>query len=299
MTQPLPEDNAVRRLHAEYATVRALAESATLAEAGPRILQAVCETLDWAYGGLWRVDPAAGVLRCVDAWHLPSGSGEDLAARTRLMTFQRGEGLPGRVWASSAPAWIPDVGREKGFPGADVAVEEGLCTALAVPISFRDEVLGVLEFFSGAIPEPDHGLLEMLNTIASQVGQFAEHKRTEQELATLFKTSPDLLCIADFQGFLSRVNPAWEKTLGWTPEELTSRPYFDFVHPDDLESTVAEDKSVTGGSQALLFENRYRCKDGSYRWMSWNAMPVMAHGLIGPGIPPTPPTGRRAISWRT
>jgi len=259
MTQPLPEDNAVRRLHAEYATVRALAESSSLSEAAPRILQAVCETLDWAYGALWRVDSTAGVLRCVDAWHSPSGGGEDLAARTRQMTFERGEGLPGRVWASSAPAWIPDVERERGSPGADVAVEEGLHTALGVPILAGDKVLGVLEFFSGAIPEPDLGLLEMLNTIASQVGLFAEHKRTEEELATLFRLSRDMLCIADFEGYLLRVNPAWAKTLGYTDEELTARPYVDFVHPDDRGATVAEADSISGGTSALLFENRYRC----------------------------------------
>jgi PAS domain S-box-containing protein len=280
MTQPLPEDNAVRRLHAEYATVRALAEAGSVAEAAPRILQAVCETLGWAYGGLWRVDAAAGVLRCVDAWHLPSGGGEDLAARTRRMTFQRGEGLPGRVWASSAPAWIPDVGREKGFPGADVAVEEGLRTALAVPILSGERVVGVLEFFSEAIPEPDVGLLEVLNTIASQVGLFAEHKRTEEELSTLFRASRDMLCIANFDGYLLRLNPSWARTLGYTEEELTSRPYVEFVHPDDREATVAEADSVSGGRTALLFENRYRCKDGSYRWMSWNATPVEEEGLI-------------------
>jgi two-component system sensor histidine kinase/response regulator len=279
MTRPLAEDNAVRRLHAEYATVRALAESSSLSEAAPRILQAVCETFDWAYGALWRLDPPGDLLRCVDAWHLPSGCGEDLAVRSRGLSFERGQGLPGRVWSSGEPVWIADITREEGFRRVDVAEADGLRTVLAIPVLVRDRFLGVLEFLGEEIPEPDIGLLEMLTTIASQIGQYAEHKRTEEELVTLFEASPDMLCIADFQGYLLRVNPAWEKTLGWSAEELTSRPYFDFVHPEDLEATAAQDKSVTEGSQAMLFENRYRCKDGSYRWLSWNATPITGHGV--------------------
>ncbi len=280
MTQPRSEDNAVRRLHAEYATVRALAEAGSLPDAAPRILEAVCETFGWEYGGLWRVNPTGGVLRCVEAWHSPSGAGEELSGKARQVTFEPSQGLPGRVWSSNEPVWIPDVRREENFPCAQVAAKAGLHTALGVPVRFRDSFLGVLEFFSPAIPQPDIGMLEMLSTIASQIGQFIEHKRTEEELAMLFRMSRDMLCIADFEGYLLRVNPAWAKTLGYTTEELTSVPYMDFVHPDDREATVGEDQSVTGGVPVLLFENRYRCKDGSYRWMSWNAIPDTGRGLI-------------------
>ena len=280
MTQPLPEDNAVRRLHAEYATVRALAEAGSLPDAAPRILEAICETFGWEYGALWRVNPTGGVLRCVEAWHSPSGAGEGLSDSVRQMTFEPSRGLPGRVWSRNEPVWIPDVKREDDFPCGDVAAAAGLNTALGIPIRFRDSFLGVLDFFSPAIPRPDIGMLEMLDTIASQIGQFIEHKRTEEELAMLFRMSRDMLCIADFEGYLLRVNPAWAKTLGYTEEELTSVPYMDFVHPDDREATVGEDQSVTGGAPVLLFENRYRCKDGTYRWMSWNAIPDTRRGLI-------------------
>ena len=280
VAQPLPEDNAVRRLHAEYATVRALAESGSLSEAAPRVLQAVCETLGWSFGVLWRVDAAASVLRCIHAWHDPSGPGRDLAVRTREAALKQGEGFAGRAWSSSEPLWIPDVGRETDSLSSAVAERDGLHTALAVPILLHGRILGVLEFFSAAIPQPDIGLLEMLDTIASQIGQFAEHKRTEEELATLFETSRDMMCIANFDGYLLRVNPAWEETLGYTAEELTSRPYVEFVHPDDREATVAEKESVSGGQVALLFENRYRRKDGEYRWLSWNAIPVTKEGRI-------------------
>jgi PAS domain S-box-containing protein len=85
--------------------------------------------------------------------------------------------------------------------------------------------------------------------------------------------SPDMLCYLDFSGHFKRLNPAWERTLGFTREELKSRPFIEFVHPDDRERTLAENARVRGGGQARGFENRYVCKDGSYRWLRWNAAP--------------------------
>jgi PAS domain S-box-containing protein len=86
-----------------------------------------------------------------------------------------------------------------------------------------------------------------------------------------FSISIDMLCIAGFDGYFKRLNPAWEKTLGFSREELLSRPMFEFVHPDDLERSREQNRQVRAGGQALSFENRYRCKNGSYRWFLWNA----------------------------
>jgi PAS domain S-box-containing protein len=95
---------------------------------------------------------------------------------------------------------------------------------------------------------------------------------TEPDLeGRFFVLSIDMLCIADFRGYFRKLNPAWEKTLGFSREELQSRPMFEFVHPDDLERTRAQNVRVRAGGQAIAFENRYRCKDGSYRWLLWNA----------------------------
>jgi len=88
-----------------------------------------------------------------------------------------------------------------------------------------------------------------------------------------FEINIDLLCQLDFNGYFKRLNPAWERTLGWTRAELMSRPFIEFVHPDDRERTLGENARVRGGGQALEFENRYLCKDGSFRWLLWNAAP--------------------------
>lgn len=86
-----------------------------------------------------------------------------------------------------------------------------------------------------------------------------------------FEISIDLLCFLDFGGTFRRLNPAWERTLGWSRDELTSRPFIEFVHPDDRERTAEQNRRVRAGEQALGFENRYLCSDGSHRWFRWNA----------------------------
>jgi PAS domain S-box-containing protein len=95
-----------------------------------------------------------------------------------------------------------------------------------------------------------------------------------------FAVSIDLLCLLDFNGYFKRLNPAWERTLGFTIEELTSRPFIEFVHPDDRERTLKQNAQVRAGGHAIGFENRYVCKDGSYRWLLWNAAPESTARVI-------------------
>jgi PAS domain S-box-containing protein len=95
-----------------------------------------------------------------------------------------------------------------------------------------------------------------------------------------FTLSIDMLCIAQFNGYFKRLNPAWETTLGFSREELQSRPMFEFVHPEDREHTLEQNRKVRSGGQALAFENRYRCKDGSYKWLVWNATADLDHQVI-------------------
>ena len=104
--------------------------------------------------------------------------------------------------------------------------------------------------------------------------------RHEEELVKFFEMSIDMLCIADFSGYFRRINAAWEATLGHTTAELCAVPYLDFVHPDDRASTLAEAARLKVGMDTVLFENRYRCGDGSYRWLRWRAHADFDAGLI-------------------
>ncbi|HET9914906.1 MAG TPA: PAS domain S-box protein, partial [Anaerolineales bacterium] len=108
-----------------------------------------------------------------------------------------------------------------------------------------------------------------------------ERKRAEQalqakteELDRYFTSSLDLLCIADTNGYFRRLNPAWETTLGYAIAELEGRQFLEFVHPEDIEATRATVSRLADQEQILNFENRYRCKDGSYRWIEWRSFPI-------------------------
>jgi len=108
-----------------------------------------------------------------------------------------------------------------------------------------------------------------------------EARRDLRELEErFFDLSIDLLCFLDFGGYFKRLNPAWETTLGFTREELMSKPFIEFVHPDDRERTLDQNREVRTGGHALGFENRYLCKDGSYRWLLWNAAPDAGKHVI-------------------
>ena len=94
-----------------------------------------------------------------------------------------------------------------------------------------------------------------------------------------FTLSLDMLCITHFDGYFMDLNPAWEKTLGFTIEELKSKPFIEFVHPDDREATIAEAQKLMTGVDTISFENRYVCKDGSYKWILWSATVSQAEQL--------------------
>lgn len=107
-----------------------------------------------------------------------------------------------------------------------------------------------------------------------------EARLAEAERDLFFTVSLDLLGVANLRGFFERVNPAFSQALGWTGEELTSRPFLDLVHPDDVERTRAEVDRLATGQLTIGFENRYRCKDGSYRWITWTCSPDRESGLL-------------------
>ncbi len=171
---------AEERLLVQHKVAQILAEAATIEEATPRILWAMGESLGWDVGALWRVDRKAEALRCVELWHKASIEVPEFERASREVTFVPGLGLPGRVWSSLEPEYVPDVVPDENFPRGPIAEREGLHAAFGFPILLGGEVLGVIEFLSREIRQPDQELLNMLATIGSQIGQFIERKRAEE-----------------------------------------------------------------------------------------------------------------------
>jgi PAS domain S-box-containing protein len=109
------------------------------------------------------------------------------------------------------------------------------------------------------------------------LGDIGERKRVEAERDRFFDLSLDLIAMADSAGYFRRINPAFSRVLGWSREELTGRPFIEFVHPDDRKATLAVVERSQGGF-IDHFENRYLCRDGSTRWLSWKA--VLTDGMV-------------------
>jgi PAS domain S-box-containing protein len=128
--------------------------------------------------------------------------------------------------------------------------------------------------------------LDTLATIALILGAFLllrrevqERARAEDDVNQFFKVSADLLCVAGTDGYFKRLNPAWEKVLGFSMAELLSKPYVEFIHPADAVPTrAAAETSAVSGIES--FENRYRTRKGEYRWLNWNSRPDAERRLI-------------------
>jgi len=171
-----------RRRATQYLVASLLAGSRTLAEAGTQILEAVAASGDWAFAAIWVYDDPAGGLRCRNVWHEASERVKKFADLSRLITLANGKGLPGRVWDSKKPTWVYDVTRDPNFPRAPYAAEADLHGGFAFPLFSRGEIDGIMELFSHKVVEPDEDLLQMVESLGSQIGLFIERLRIEQEL---------------------------------------------------------------------------------------------------------------------
>ncbi|QSJ20638.1 PAS domain S-box protein [Nostoc sp. UHCC 0702] len=108
----------------------------------------------------------------------------------------------------------------------------------------------------------------------------SEYKQSEETYSRFFSLSLDLFCIASFDGYFQHLNPAWTKILGWSTQELLEKPFIEFVHPEDREFTILTAQKLENGVDAISFENRYLCQDGSYKWLSWNAISAIEKNLF-------------------
>jgi PAS domain S-box-containing protein len=233
---------AEQRLRAQYATTRILAEAATLDEATPRLIQALCESLGWETGSIWRVDVEAKVLRLVQNWYTPRLPLGEFETASRRSEFKPGIGLPGRVWESGQPAWIPDVTQDDNFPRAAAAALVGLHGAFAFPITLGEQVLGVVEFLSDEPRKPDVELLALVGTLGAQIGQFVERKRAEEALRdseerirTIAETASDGIVTVDSDSTILFVNHTLAEMFGHTSEELLGQKLTLLMPPDQRE----------------------------------------------------------------
>jgi PAS domain S-box-containing protein len=271
-----------RRTAIQHAVTRVLADAETLAEATPKIIEAVCRSLGWDLGAIWRIDPQSKRLNCAEFWHRPGLDAAEFALATRQKIFQPGEGLPGRVWATTQPVWIADVTRDQNFPRGKIAAQAGLHAAFAFPILMGEEFLGVIEFFSHEIVEPDAEVLKLVAALGSQIGQFIERKRTQQELEherfllrTLMDNLPDRIYFKDAQSRFLRNSRAHLQRFGLErASEAIGKTDFDFFTDEHARQAFEDEQRLMRNGQPMTKEERETWPDGSVTWALSTKLPL-------------------------
>ncbi|MGH8741887.1 MAG: diguanylate cyclase domain-containing protein, partial [Burkholderiales bacterium] len=184
---------AARRQAMEHAVTQVLSNAESLSEAAPKIIQTICESLDWACGAHWRWDESGQVLRCAEAWHIADADVAQFTSATGQTINEapawQGDaprtktgGLVRRVWLDGDPVWFADVTREPGFRRGPDAAKAGLHCAFGFPVMAGTQPLGVMEFFGRDIKQPDEALLAIARSIGSQIGQFIVRKHAEEKV---------------------------------------------------------------------------------------------------------------------
>jgi PAS domain S-box-containing protein len=275
---------AEERLRVQHTVAQILTEAATIEEATPRILLAMGECLGWDVGVLWRVDREAAALRCVELWHKASIEIPEFERASRESTFGRGMGLPGRVWSSLEPEYIPDVVPDENFPRAPIAEREGLRAAFGFPILLGREVLGVIEFFSREIRQPDQELLNVLATIGSQIGQFIERKRAEDllrrseaHLAEAQRLSHTGAVVYNGTAILFASEETY-RIWGFDPAQgLPAREeVFQRIHPGDRDWLNAEVRRAVGEKRRFSTGYRILLPDATIKHLETIGQPVFS-----------------------
>ncbi|MDT5041693.1 MAG: hypothetical protein QOE51_2678, partial [Actinoplanes sp.] len=268
---------------AQFAVARALADAANAKEAATGTVAAVASALDWAYGEFWLTDPDHETVSRIGSWTRP---GLDLGAFSGggQITFRRGEGLAGIVWATDAELWIPEVADDPRTAGRrEPARWAGLHTAIGLPVRSDGHTLGVLLFFNSAREVPDAELLAMLDGVCAHLGRHFERRRAEDLTLALAAARRNFeRAIAQIKDFVWTLEILPDGTVKAVYRNSDSNgifggelPYDDdllpdvmaaHVHPDDTAAMAALRAAVSAGDPGEA-EVRILGMDGVTRWV--------------------------------
>jgi len=267
---------AQRRLAIQFEVSRVLVEADELHTGLHGLLRVISQNLGWQVGEFWRMD--TGRLRFMDLWHFTSGDVAEFVSKSRSMEFARGVGLPGRVWLSRGPVWIPDVTCDLDFLRRKVAAKVDLHGAFGFPVSVRGELWGVMAFYSRNIEEPDDALLKTFASVGNQIGQFIARQEAERNLRDserryrdLFERTSDLIQSVAEDGSFVYVNRAWRDCLGYEEEDLRHLKVWDVIHPDCWGHCADIFGRLMAGEQVGRIEVKFVTK---------SALTVIAEGFV-------------------
>jgi PAS domain S-box-containing protein len=198
-----------------------------------------------------------------------------------LKSLVLGEGMPGFVWKNKTTEIWEDVDVEWGFFKRNIAAKKaGIEVVMGVPLKDKEEVIGVLLIGTEKTKSALVNYSELLQKLESSIGAELSRKKIEIELTHIFDFTPGIICVAGFDGYLKRINPAGLELLGYSLDEMRSRPIRSFVHEEDRLQTKEQQANLYNGGKQTNFENRYITKEGKIVWLSWAATSAPEHGIL-------------------
>jgi PAS domain S-box-containing protein len=293
----------------QYEATQALAESSNVSEANTRALRAICENLGWDLGILWKVDINAEMLRFEGIWHVPGV--ESIMVEHRLHPQVD---LPNQVWKKKQPLWIP--GNTEGTGQIETS-EGGFRSVLAFPVKIAGSVVAVVECFSRTIMQVTPGILQALESIGHQLGNYRDRKvveesvrkaaeelearvkqRTEQlagalealsnsemRFRAMFEGAPLGIALLSGTGTIIERNPTLERMLGYQEGALYGLSMNVLMHPEDLPMYEKQFNGLISGLQNQ-FREEFRClrRDGTVLWGSLSCSSMHFEGSVSPFI---------------
>jgi diguanylate cyclase (GGDEF)-like protein/PAS domain S-box-containing protein len=255
----------------EHSVARRIAAAESVTAAMTAVIRAICETESWECGRYFRVDENAGALRLGESWGVPEPAIQQFIERSnqrsREIVYKPGVGLMGQAWQSGQPLWVADVTKDARALRAAFTVDVGIRGGFVFPVISEGKTIGVLAFNSRQVREPDERLLNAILAIGSQIGQFLERKRAEEEqrrFRAAMDASADLMLLIDPTSLrYVDVNDAACRALGYSRAELLT------MGPPDIFSTSREElarlyeRMIAGELSAPTVKGHYRRKDGS------------------------------------
>ena len=290
MPPPRPGKTVDRRLQLERGTTQALAEATSFSDAAAKVIRAICHTLGWEFGACWALQPGGGTMLCSGTWAQDSPGLQAFSQATLELKLSRDPGgLIRRTWMSGEALWLRDVSADASFRRGPVALQAGLRSGFAFPIKTGNRVTGVMEFFSREILQPDAELLDSTSYIGSQVGQFSQRTRAQEQLRdaqehlrAAFEHAGAGIALLEPDGRWVRVNDALCRMLGYTQRELlrldprAATPPEGCGTPPDLAPGPWPGLAADAAS-AQTHERRYLTRDGRVIWAT-----VSVNAVLGP-----------------
>ena len=198
-----------------------------------------------------------------------------------LDSYVLGETFTGYVWKNEKTEIIGDDDENwRLFKRGVFAKKAGIKAIMRVPLKHKKEVIGVLLLGTKKTKSDLVLYLPLFQKLELTIGAQLSRKKVETELAQIFNFTPDMICVADFDGYIKRMNPAGLEILGYSLEEICSRPLKSFIHEEDRLQTQEKLTGLFKGESIRKFENRSITKEGKIVWLSWTASPVLEHGMI-------------------